>query len=632
LRFLGVKRALLVLPVLITVAAGGMFAAGTLVAAFVLRATDGALRHSLHKTTTELLFLPLAEEARRRAKPVIDLIAQRGGQAFSATLVLALVELGARGRTLALATASFAIVWVALATLIGAPYVDAFRQRLKKGAIDIDDRIPELDLGALEALFAALNSARDAEVMGALDLLAKLGRVRLIPALVLYHPSTAVVLRALPHFVGAGRTDFLPIAKRLLDHVEPEVRAAALRARAKIAADPIELAEYAHDARPELRATALVALLALNDQNFVETCGALRQMIADADRLVQLSVVRALGAEPAPSLFEELAELAHSATDADVRGEAATALGRLAEAHPERMPEVLDVLARLLPARHVAVSARAALASLGAPALAFLERQLQDVEQRGPIAWAITRALAGFEPALVVPVLHRQLETSPDGAVRYRALRQLRRLKSEAPTVALDVELLTRVALRTMKDAIWFIEQKSLLAAAQAREGLTATAASALLLALFDDKLTLTMGRLFILVGLVHPQEDFERVARGLSSKDRKTRATSRELCDNVLVAPLREPLLLLIDDRDDEAKLDQALGRERTRTNDYTELVRGLTAQSGELGALSRYRAGEISLDADMMPTSADAASDDFAARIAAARPNRAGREALRG
>src|SRR4029453_4100325 len=95
--------------------------------------------------------------------------------------------------------------------------------------------LPELDLGSLENLFAALNSREDHEVMGAMDVLAAEGRVRLIPALILYHPSQPVVLRALQHFERSDRTDFVPVADRLLSHADHEVRAAALRARTSVA-------------------------------------------------------------------------------------------------------------------------------------------------------------------------------------------------------------------------------------------------------------------------------------------------------------------------------------------------------------------------------------------------------------
>ncbi len=632
LRVLGVKRALVVLPLLILLAAGGMFAFATLSAALVLRATDGALRHSLHKTATELLFLPLSDAERRRAKPVIDLVSQRGGQAVSSGLVLLLVVVGATPELLAGVAAAFAVGWLVFGHLVGAPYVEAFRRRLKRGAIEIDDRIPDLDLGALEALFAALNSSRDAEVMGALELLAAQGRARLIPALILYHPSSEVVLRALPLFVAEGRADFLPVATRLLAHPDPEVRAAALRARAAVQPDVGELGRLAEDERPEIRATALIALLAHGATDAAAARASLRRMLGEGGELVKLSVARAMAAEPHPSFVAELCELASGGEASAVAIEAAKALSKVGERFPEALPRVLEALVALLPKRDEGPVARDALAALGPPALEHLDDLLRTSERKGAVAWALSRALRGYPPALLVPVLLHHLEHSPDGLVRFRVLKQLRRLRDEQPELALDEAVLERVALSTMRDAFWFVEQRWLLGQAAAREAIAATAAGELLAAIFADKLAHAMGRLFLLAGLIYPREDFQRVARGLASKDNKTRASSRELCDNVLKPPLRERFLLLIDDRDDAARLDDALGRERPTSSAYGDLVRGLCKETGEVGAMARYRAAELALEIEPAPTSLAPSEGGFIARIAAARPSRPRGELPRG
>src|SRR5207245_5712876 len=106
-----------------------------------------------------------------------------------------------------------------------------------------------------------LNGRDDAEVVGAMDLLAAEGRERLVPALILYHPSPLVVRRALELFETSGRTDFVPVADRLLDHADPEVRAAALRARSAAKPEQSVLAKAMEDPSAVMRATALVGLV-----------------------------------------------------------------------------------------------------------------------------------------------------------------------------------------------------------------------------------------------------------------------------------------------------------------------------------------------------------------------------------
>lgn len=88
----GVPGAAAVWPAGLTVVASmGLFGLlPPVAAAFALRGLDGSLRHSLHRTATELLQLPLSARARLNAKPFIDVIGHRAGQAVGATLLLVL--------------------------------------------------------------------------------------------------------------------------------------------------------------------------------------------------------------------------------------------------------------------------------------------------------------------------------------------------------------------------------------------------------------------------------------------------------------------------------------------------------------------------------------------------------------
>src|SRR6185295_17675381 len=111
-----------------------------------------------------------------------------------------------------IAVAVLAAVWVLLARGIRSRYLDVFRSTLQRGRLELSAGMPELDMSALEALIASLSSRKDAQVLGALDLL-----------------------------VETGRPDFVPVADRLLAHADAEVRTAALRARAAVERDPVFL-------------------------------------------------------------------------------------------------------------------------------------------------------------------------------------------------------------------------------------------------------------------------------------------------------------------------------------------------------------------------------------------------------
>ena len=255
-RAIGLHRALWMLPVLLFCGAAGTALGGGLAAALLLKGADGSLRNSLHRTGSELLYMPLPDGVRARAKPLIDLVGQRGGQALASLLILSESFLARGDVVLAAACAAVSLVWIAWVADLKELYLEVFRAALRQGTLRPAADLPPVDLVSLETLFAALNSSDDNEVVAAMDLLAGEGRARLIPALILYHPSQRVVLRGLEIVADEGRTDFLPIADRLQQRGDPEIRSAALRARVRVAPDEAPLRAAAADPSPLVQATA----------------------------------------------------------------------------------------------------------------------------------------------------------------------------------------------------------------------------------------------------------------------------------------------------------------------------------------------------------------------------------------
>ena len=287
----------------------------------LLKGLDGSLRYSVHKTSVELLLVPVPDGTRERVKPIIELLGTRGGQALASVVILALVAAGASSvLVIGAVVVGLSVFWLANVVRIRGHYLDVFRETLRSGGLSGDVELPALDLGALEMLFAGLNSSRDGEVLASLELLAEQHRERLIPALILYHPSRDVVLRALHLFRQGGRTDFVSIADRLDRHPDREVAAAALRARTAVAPDRALLERRFADSCPRVSATALVALMA---RDWIEP--------DEADRRIRESL--------ATRSWQTAAELARAIRDiADE--EATSAWAR------ERFDELLIGLAR----------------------------------------------------------------------------------------------------------------------------------------------------------------------------------------------------------------------------------------------------------------------------------------------
>ena len=64
-RVIGLHRALWILPALLFVGAAGTALGGGLAAALLLKSADGSLRNSLHRTGSELLYVPLPDACAR---------------------------------------------------------------------------------------------------------------------------------------------------------------------------------------------------------------------------------------------------------------------------------------------------------------------------------------------------------------------------------------------------------------------------------------------------------------------------------------------------------------------------------------------------------------------------------------
>src|SRR5262245_59444766 len=589
LRTVGLHQALWVLPVLVFLGAGGVALGGGLGAALLLKGADGTLRNSLHRTGTELLFVPLPDAVRSRAKPFIDLVGQRGGQAIASLLILSEVFLDRGDMVLAAAAAGLSLGWIFWTDDLRSHYLDLFRVALREGTVQPAADLPALDLSSLETLFTALNSADDAEVKAAIDLLAEEGRVRLIPALILHHPSRSVVLRALEHFAQEGRTDFIPVADRLLGHVDPEIRAAALLARTKVARDEALLREVADDPSPLVRATALVGLVSAGSTSADDRRG-IDAILATGSEEARVALARAIAAQPAPAFEEALLRLADGPEE-PVQAQAALAMGRF------QGKSFLPALLPLLALRDVRNAARDAVLGYGQEGLAFLAQALEDRALPQELRRHLPRTIALFSPVEAAEVLQRQLPEETDGMVRFKMLRALNRL-ALYPEVMFDEGLLRRATEATVEAAFRLVDWRRVLEEGAAADSRRATPGHELLVRLLRDKETHALERLFRLLALQFRDEDFRGIYFGLRNNDARVRSSSRELLENLVRPPLRVPLLALVDDAPDWDRLQSAAPFYSPRLVDYETLLARILDESGEsMRCIAIYHVGELGL-----------------------------------
>ena len=123
--------------------------------------------------------MPVPPAQRRLLKPSIDTVGQRTGQSAASVLLLVVQNLATAPTLAALSIVAAAAAWLQVIRSLRSRYVQLFRAQLASGRPETA-RLPKLDLEVAQTLVAALGSHETREVLTAMDLLARYGRLRLV--------------------------------------------------------------------------------------------------------------------------------------------------------------------------------------------------------------------------------------------------------------------------------------------------------------------------------------------------------------------------------------------------------------------------------------------------------------------
>lgn len=602
LRTVGAHGALLLLPALLAVGGLGMLFQAGLVGALLLRGADGSLRFSLHKTAFDLLYFPLSESERRRIKPVLEVLGQRGGQALAAVCLIAL-DRAPRSYPIFVLFGAL-IVWMTTVGFLRAPYVRLFRESLRRGDLSLA-RDMRLDLHGLESAVAALSSTNEGEVRLAIDLLAAHRNGTLVPTVMMLHPSVKVVLHTIEVFAAVQRTDAAPAIERMLSHFDPEVRAAALRALAQLAPDETMLRELLDDSRSEVAATALVALAAHGWITSEHVDEALARLGRSEAAEVRLAVARAAVVQPSAALVSVLRTCIKGG---DPRVIEATTQAMALVPDESYIPLLLPLLER---SRH-REDARRALTALGRPALNELARLLRDRQAPHLLRRHLPESIRRFPAADALPILVEQLGRERDGMVRFKVLRSLNRLRVRDPKLRIPEALIVGELEKTLASAFRYRHLRSVLLAGDENGARPHTPAAELLVDVLHDKRVHATERCMRLVNLLLPAEDFRPLMRGYTSGTGRLRASALEVIGATLPARYRAALLgLLDDDGDPEGPGSLAAAGEfyTPEPLGYREALKRLTSLSGTtLRAIAAYHAAEVGVETAAMVSAGEA------------------------
>jgi ATP:ADP antiporter, AAA family len=549
-RSMGLAFAMLLLPVTMGSSAIVVLLSGALWAPQLARVLDATLRYTVDKTTREVLFLPLPLELKHRAKPFIDVTADRFAKAVAAVLLLVLIKpwgLGLGWQQLSYASLAMTGVWVGVVYIAWREYRRAFRHSIGSRAIAPGTIRTELaDNATIETLVEELSHPDEPAVLYAIEMLEALDKHHLVTPLLLQHQSPRVrarTLRALALSRSQAATRWLPAVTRMVQDEDVYVRAAALRALAELEHQDAAVLMRRHltDAEPRVVVTSAITLAnSGRHDDVVAAEAALRHLISDVRDTAaagRAEAATALAHIDDPRFRALLVPLLYD-RDIAVVQKAIRSARAMGASDGLFVPGLLSLLGH----RALKSAAREALVGYGAPIIGALAHALRDQREQVWIRRHIPATLAQLGTQAAMDALVAALD-DPDGFLRYKAIAAIEKIRRDHPAIACPRPVLeTQVVRESSRYYNGLTLQHNLLRHAP-------DADNSLLARALQDKLHRTIDRIYRLLGLLYHADDVAAARYTIEQGGARRRAAAVEYLDNLLGGVVRKRVMPILDE-----------------------------------------------------------------------------------
>jgi AAA family ATP:ADP antiporter len=527
--------------------------------------SENSLRHSVDQATRELLFMPVSEELRVKAKAFIDVFVQRFAKGAAAILILVTLKLLSVA-SVSILTLILAIAWMAITLRTRREYVTAFREGLKSGSIQPDTAIDTQDVTTVTTLVQSLGSSDPRTVLHSLELLSASGEGRLVPPVLIHHDSAEVRRKTLDILAETGRKDAAHMVEQALGDEDAEVRTGAMRTLTQLRKERAAelMLQHLDESDPRLRASAVMSLLGNGDAEGRDRADQVfTEMVADDNPKVRAEIAGALGQVGDPVASDVLVQLLYD-RDLKVVQAAIDAVRRRFERSGPN-PLYATILISLTGNRRLKHEAREALVVQGEAAVEPLLLFMRSPDEQIWVRRAVPKAIALIGSQAAVDSLIESLDAS-DAMLRTKIIEALGYLRARQPELKFNRRKITR---RLSEEAAQYLRiLADLLAVSSLHEarldgplavwkvdGRVPTLPQQLL----AQRLANSVGNIFGLLELVENAEDVRAAQRSLLSGQSKLRARALEYLDNTLSGSLRRDLFAVIDDASPAEKLRRA-------------------------------------------------------------------------
>lgn len=583
IRHYGAGTALFFLPAGLLVGTIAVMVSPVLWTAIFIKTSDGAFKHSINRSGTELLFIPIPAGVKNKVKTFIDIVIKNMATGFAGLfLILLTTVFHFSVQHVGYLNALLIALWLYLIFGVRREYVNLFRNAIHKRHIDLAEQSLNVeDAAVLKHIKTILMGDNERQITYVLELIERTRNKELVPCLerLLDFPSDTVKAAALNMAQDYGEMELSDKARKLVYGKSHELRTAAIgylctRSRDRVAV----LRTYInHDDAAVQDAALLCAAREWRQNQEFKDAVDIKEVIEEKYKALSSSpagpgrmrsflvnAAGAIGESGDERLYPHLAFMFNQTKYPEVVRAAVISAGRTGSR------EFIPFLIRHLKTKDIRTHARTSLIRYGEDAIETLARYFENTAGDNITRLSIAGVLAKIDSARSVSVLERNLDQE-DPKLLFTIIKALNKLRAKYPELRFDKNLIRTSVLRETEN---YIRTSMLLLSVRTngRPGskkdatgeLTPSAGRAkqLLVKALEEKLDLNLERIFRLLGLNYDAKEMYDTYLGIMSNKPGLRANAVEFLDNVLDKSLKQALVPIVERGPEAARSNKLWAR----------------------------------------------------------------------
>ncbi len=535
-------------------------------AVVVIKAMDGILKQSVHKSASELLALPLPFDLKNKTKSFIDVVVDSIATGIAGFLLIFVVR-GLKLPSLYIAVLILALVclWLFFIYKVRQEYYKTFRANLE----DLTDKSvstkKQIDkpVSVLEGMRSVFHHGTEPQLLFMLGKLMEINDVRFLGDVenLLDHPSHKVKTAAIQNLYFLNSESMPAQVGQLLQIDDTELTLATLAYLLRFAEkDPgFVFDQYLNHPQGRIANTALFCLAQEARDNYsLQKRFKLEHLIAEKIKELDTDTV---SESAIPSLLETIAIANlpdfYPVISNYLKSDSPELVTASIKAAGQSMhPSFIDLLTPFLAEKAYRQSALSALNTYGTGIMPILSQMVKNRSQPLTVLRFIPSAIQSFGTQDAVKSLLLLIK-DPDVSLRMEVIRALSTMRSGHPELKFDKQRVvagifeecklhhqTLAAMHTQIIISYRNRKKSKKEITDAeREARNS------LLELLERRLDGGLERIFKLLGLRFPQQDINIAYTGILSDKEEARAHAIAFLDNLLTGDLKRKLLPIIED-----------------------------------------------------------------------------------